>query len=80
MMGIAVVIFLFTLALVIFKPKGLRIGTSAVIGAALAYVFVFKKEDGVTLKAAWEMYKTYCDEAKVGFPYSQRIFKEELKT
>ena len=22
---------------------------------------VFKKEDGTTLKAAWEMYKTYCD-------------------
>ena len=40
---------------------------------------VFKKEDGTTLKAAWEMYKTYCDEAKVSFPYSQRIFKEELK-
>jgi phage/plasmid-associated DNA primase len=39
----------------------------------------FKKEDGVTLKAAWEMYKTYCDEAKVTFPHSQRIFKEELK-
>ena len=41
--------------------------------------FVFKKEDGTTLKAAWEMYRTYCDEAKVSFPYSQRIFKEELK-
>ena len=40
---------------------------------------VFKKEDGTTLKAAWEMYKTYCDEAKITFPYSQRIFKEELK-
>lgn len=40
---------------------------------------IFKKEDGTTLKAAWEMYKAYCDEAKVGFPYSQRIFKEELK-
>lgn len=40
---------------------------------------VFKKEDGTTLKAAWEMYKTYCDEAKVAFPYSQRLFKEELK-
>ena len=40
---------------------------------------VFKKEDGTTLKAAWEMYKTYCDEAKVAFPYSQRIFKEELR-
>lgn len=40
---------------------------------------VFKKEDGTTLKAAWEMYKTYCDEAKVPYPFSQRIFKEELK-
>lgn len=40
---------------------------------------VFKKEDGTTLKAAWEMYKTYCEEAKVSYPYSQRIFKEELK-
>lgn len=40
---------------------------------------VFKKEDGTTLKAAWEMYKTYCDDAKVPYPYSQRSFKEELK-
>ena len=40
---------------------------------------VFKKEDGTTLKAAWEMYKTYCDEAKVPYPYSQKTFKEELK-
>lgn len=43
------------------------------------YYHVFKKEDGVTLKAAWEMYKTYCDEAKVSYPMSQRPFKEELK-
>lgn len=40
---------------------------------------VFKQEDGTTLKAAWEMYKTYCDEAKVPYPFSQRSFKEELK-
>jgi len=40
---------------------------------------VFKKEDGTTLKAAWEMYKVYCDDAKVGYPLSQRAFKEELK-
>lgn len=40
---------------------------------------VFIKEDGTTLKAAWEMYKTYCDEAKVPYPLSQRSFKEELK-
>ena len=40
---------------------------------------IFKKEDGTTLKAAWEMYKNYCDEAKVPYPFSQRNFKEELK-
>lgn len=40
---------------------------------------IFKEEDGVTLKCAWEMYKTHCDEAKVPYPFSKRIFKEELK-
>ena len=40
---------------------------------------VFKKEDGTTLKAAWEMYKVYCDDAKVPYSLSQRSFKEELK-
>ena len=40
---------------------------------------IFKKQDGVSLKAAWEMYKTYCDDAKVPYPYSQRTFKEELR-
>ena len=40
---------------------------------------VFVKEDGTTLKAAWEMYKQYCEEAKVPYMLSQRSFKEELK-
>ena len=40
---------------------------------------IFKKENGTTLKAAWEMYKNYCDDAKVPYPLSQRAFKEELK-
>lgn len=40
---------------------------------------VFKKEDGTTLKVAWEMYKNYCEEAKVPYPMSRRNFQEELK-
>ena len=40
---------------------------------------VFKKEDGTTLKAAWEMYKTYVDEAKVPYSLSKMYFKEELR-
>lgn len=42
--------------------------------------FIFKKDGGVTLKIAWEMYKNYCDDAKVYYPLSQRLFKEELKS
>ena len=38
----------------------------------------FKKNDGVTLKVAWEMYNTYCSEAKVAYPFSKRAFKEEM--
>ena len=40
---------------------------------------IFNKEDETTLKAAWTMYKAYCEDAKVAYPYSQRAFKEELK-
>ena len=40
---------------------------------------VFRSEDGTSLKAAWEMYKNYCDEAKVPYPMSKRTFQEELK-
>lgn len=40
---------------------------------------VFKREDGTTLTSAWNMYKTYCDEAKIQYPYNLRSFKEELK-
>ena len=42
-------------------------------------LYYFSKENGTTLKAAWEMYKQYCDEAKVPYPLSQRAFKEESK-
>lgn len=41
--------------------------------------YVFSQDNGTSLKAAWEMYKTYCDDAKVSYPYSRMIFQEELK-
>ena len=41
--------------------------------------FTFKEQVDVPLKSAWELYKTYCDEANVPYPFSKRIFKEELK-
>lgn len=40
----------------------------------------FKRDDGVTLKQAWELYKVYNEEANVAYGYSQMLFKEELKS
>ncbi len=49
-MIIAVSIFLITLLFVIWQPKGLQIGTSAVIGAVVAYLFgVVNYEDLFTV-------------------------------
>lgn len=41
---------------------------------------VFKRDDSTTLKAAYEMYKIYCEDARVPYPYPLRMFKEELKS
>nr|DAG29172.1 MAG TPA: DNA polymerase [Caudoviricetes sp.] len=40
---------------------------------------IFSKENSTSLKIAYEMYKNYCEDAKVGYPYNKRLFKEELK-
>ena len=41
--------------------------------------FTFKREDSTTLQSAWEMYKAYCDDARVQYALTRRSFKEELK-
>ena len=40
---------------------------------------IFLKEDGTTLNVAWDMYKNYCDDAKIPYAMTKRIFREELK-
>lgn len=43
------------------------------------YYMEFKKEDSTTLRDAWDLYKTYIEYAKVPYPLTQRVFREELK-
>ena len=62
-----------------YIPKGMMSASNDFYNFVCDSFSVFRKEDGTTLKAAWEMYKTYVDEAKVPFPFSKRNFKEELK-
>ena len=40
---------------------------------------IFSKDNCTTLKASWEMYKNYSLESNMPYPFSQRVFKEELK-
>ena len=42
------------------------------------HYFELSDEEIVTLKQAWEMYKTWCDDAKMQYPMNKRQFKDEL--
>ena len=62
-----------------YIPISMMGATNDFYNYVLDNYLIFKNEDGTTLKGAWASYNTYCEEAKVSYPYSQRIFKEELK-
>lgn len=62
-----------------YTPIGMMGASNDFYNFVIDSYHVFRREDGTTLKAAWEMYKTYVEEAKVSYPFSQRTFKEELK-
>lgn len=62
-----------------YRPTSMMGASNDFYNFVLDSYIIFKKEDGVTLKAAWEMYKNYCDDTRVTYPIPQRAFKEELK-
>ena len=62
-----------------YVPLGMLGASNDFYNYILDSYYVFKSEDSTTLKAAWAMYRTYCEEANVPYPLSQRLFKEELK-
>lgn len=40
---------------------------------------IFVEQDGATLTQAWQMYKTYCEEASLEFKLPKYKFREEMK-
>lgn len=62
-----------------YVPRSMMSATNDFYNFMIDSYSVFKKEDGTTLKAAWEMYKNYVEEAKIPYAFSKRNFKEELK-
>lgn len=62
-----------------YIPLGMMGASNDFYNYVLDSFTIFKTDDGVSLKSAWEMYRTYCEDANVQYPFSKRIFKEELK-
>lgn len=62
-----------------YVPLGMMDASNDFYNFIIDSYHIFYHEDATTLKAAWAMYREYCEEAKVPYPFSQRSFKEELK-
>lgn len=41
--------------------------------------FIEGSEVGIQLSVAWKRYQEYCDDAKVPYPLTKRLFKDEMK-
>ena len=62
-----------------YVPKSMMGASNDFYNFIIDSYHIFKKENGVSLKVAWEMYKTYCEEARVPHPLTKMYFKEEFK-
>ena len=62
-----------------YKPLDMIYQTDVFFNFVESNYYIFKEEDGVTLKQAYDMYKTYCDESLVDFKLPRHKFREELK-
>lgn len=63
-----------------YRPLEMIFQTDVFFNFIEANYHVLKKEDGVSLSQAYEMYKAYCDEALVDFKLPRHKFREEMKS
>lgn len=62
-----------------YRPTDMMLRTDVFFNYVENYYDEFKKEDGVSLKVAYEKYKQYCDASLVDFKLPMYKFREELK-
>jgi hypothetical protein len=63
-----------------YRPLDMIYKTDVFFNFVESNYHIFKEQDGVSLSQAYEMYKTYCDEALVEFKLPRHKFREELKS
>ena len=62
-----------------YIPKSMIGATNDFYNFMEENLYELRKTNSITLQQAWLKYKDYCEEARVAYPYSKRLFKEELK-
>lgn len=63
-----------------YKPIDMIFQTDVFFNFVESYYDEFSKDDGITLSRAYDLYKTYCDEALVEYKLARHKFREELKS
>jgi hypothetical protein len=62
-----------------YVPLGMMGATNDFFNFVADSYYIFAHNNGTTLSAAWKLYTQYCEDARVQYPMSRRVFGEELK-
>jgi energy-coupling factor transporter ATP-binding protein EcfA2 len=62
-----------------YRPTEMMLQTDVFYNFVEAYYDIFKKQDGISLKQAYELYKEYCSYTGIEKPIAQYKFREELR-
>jgi energy-coupling factor transporter ATP-binding protein EcfA2 len=62
-----------------YRPTDMMLQTDVFYNFVEAHFDIFKHEDGITLKKAWDLYKEYCASTGIDRMLPQYKFREELK-
>lgn len=61
-----------------YQPLEMMYKTNAFFNFIEAHYDLFEKQDGVSAKQAWNLYKEYCEEANIDRPLQMYTFRSEL--
>lgn len=61
-----------------YQPLEMMFKTNAFFNFIEAHYDIFEKQDGVSAKQAWNLYKEYCEEANLDKTMKLYVFKSEL--
>ena len=62
-----------------YKPVEMMLQTDVFFNFIESYYDVFQKQDGASLKQAYEMYKQYCEDAAVEYKLARHRFRDEFR-